>query len=99
MAGTSGLSPADLDSVKAKVRAGCQVMGLRYKNDKAIGSRFDTLRDELGDNFIAVEFPGIKHSTLTLHRQQEGVDRVLAFFAESSRSELPIKQRPAPSMR
>jgi dienelactone hydrolase len=77
-----GLSPADLDSVKAKVSAGCQVMGLRYKNDMAVGSRFDTLRKELGDNFIAVEFPGAKHSTLTLHRQQEGVDRVLAFFAE-----------------
>jgi dienelactone hydrolase len=77
-----GLSPADLDSVKAKVSAGCQVMGLRYKNDLAIGSRFDTLRRELGENFIAVEFPGIKHSTLTKHRQQEGVDRVLAFFAE-----------------
>ena len=57
-------------------------MGLRYKNDKAVGSRFDTLRKELGENFIAVEFPGIKHGTLTTHRQQEAVDRVLAFFAE-----------------
>ena len=77
-----GLSPADLDSVKAKVSAGCQVLGLRYRNDPAVGSRFDTLRKELGDNFIAVEFPGIKHATLTLNRQQEGVDRVLAFFKE-----------------
>jgi dienelactone hydrolase len=77
-----GLSPADLDAVKAKVNAGCQVLGLRYKNDPAIGTRFDTLRQELGDNFIAVEFPGVKHSTLTAHRQQEGVDRVLAFFKE-----------------
>lgn len=77
-----GLSPADLSSVKEKVSAGCQVLGLRYKNDLAVGSRFDTLRKELGDNFIAVEFPGIKHSTLTLHRQQEAVDRVLAFFKE-----------------
>jgi dienelactone hydrolase len=77
-----GLSPADLDAVKAKVSAGCQVLGLRYKNDLAVGTRFATLRAELGDNFIAVEFPGIKHSTLTLHRQQEGVDRVLAFFKE-----------------
>jgi dienelactone hydrolase len=77
-----GLSPADLDAVKAKVQAGCQVLGLRYKNDLAVGSRFDTLRKELGDNFIAVEFPGIKHATLTHHRQQEGVDRVLAFFTE-----------------
>ena len=77
-----GLSPADLDAVKAKVAAGCEVLGLRYKNDMAIGTRFDTLRRELGDNFIAVEFPGVKHSTLTAHRQQEGVDRVLAFFKE-----------------
>jgi len=77
-----GLSPADFDAVKAKVSAGCQVLGLRYKNDVAVGSRFETLRRELGDNFIAVEFPGRKHATLTVHRQQEGVDRVLAFFKE-----------------
>ena len=44
--------------------------------------RFDTLRRELGDNFIAVEFPGRKHATLTEHRQQDGVDRVLTFFRE-----------------
>jgi dienelactone hydrolase len=77
-----GLSPADLDAVKAKVNAGCQVLGLRYTKDVAVGSRFDTLRRELGDNFIAVEFPGIRHATLTLNRQQEGVDRVLEFFKE-----------------
>ena len=81
-----GLSPADLDAVKAKVNAGCQVMGLRYKNDIAVGSRFETLRRELGDNFIAVEFPGAKHGTLTMHRQQEGIDRVLAFFKEKLQS-------------
>ncbi len=77
-----GLSPADLDAVKAKVDAGCQVLGLRFQKDLAVGSRFETLRHELGENFIAVEFPGMKHATLTLHRQQEGVDRVLAFFKE-----------------
>lgn len=77
-----GLSPADLESVKAKVAAGCPVLGLRYEGDPAVGTRFDTLRRELGDNFIAVEFPGRKHATLTEHRQQEAVDRVLAFFDE-----------------
>jgi dienelactone hydrolase len=77
-----GLSPGDLASVKAKVAAGCQVLGLRYQGDPAVGTRFDTLRRELGANFIAVEFPGRKHATLTEHRQQEGVDRVLAFFEE-----------------
>lgn len=77
-----GLSPADLESVKHKVNDGCQVLGLRYDKDPAVGSRFETLRRELGDGFIAVEFPGAKHATLTLHRQQEGVDRVLDFFSE-----------------
>jgi len=77
-----GLSPADLASVKAKVAGGCQVLGLRYQNDPAVGTRFDTLRRELGDSFIAVEFPGRKHATLTEHRQEEGVQRVLAFFED-----------------
>lgn len=80
------LSPADLDAVKAKAEAGCPVMGLRFADDRATGTRFDTLRKELGDKFIAVEFPGKEHSTLTEHRQQEGVDRVLAFFAERLRT-------------
>lgn len=77
-----GIGHADLESVKAKVADGCQVLGLRYERDPAVGTRFDTLRRELGANFIAVEFPGRKHSTLTEHRQQAGVDRVLAFFEE-----------------
>jgi dienelactone hydrolase len=77
-----GLSPADLASVRTKVAAGCQVLGLRYDRDPAVGRRFDTLRRELGENFIAVEFPGRQHATLTEHRQQEGVDRVLDFFDE-----------------
>jgi dienelactone hydrolase len=76
------LSPADLAAVKARTAAGCQVLGLRFTGDMAVGTRFDTLTKELGDAFIRVEFPGRKHSTLTVHRQQEGVDRVLAFFRE-----------------
>lgn len=74
------LSPADLSKVKQRAAAGCEVLGLRYAGDMAVGTRFDTLTRELGDAFIRVEFPGRKHSTLTAHRQQEGVDRVLAFF-------------------
>ena len=80
--GDLGISRADLESVKAKDADGCQVLGLRYERDPAVGTRFDTLRRELGDNFIAVQFPGRKHATLTEHRQQEGVDRVLAFLEE-----------------
>lgn len=74
------LSPKDLAAVKAKAADGCPVLGLRFVDDAAVGKRFDTLRQELGDKFIAVEFPGRQHSTLTEHRQQEGVDRVLEFF-------------------
>ncbi|MEV4313823.1 dienelactone hydrolase family protein [Actinocrispum sp. NPDC049592] len=76
------LSAADLTAVKAKTAAGCPVLGLRFTGDPVVGTRFDTLRQELGDKFIAVEFPGKQHSTLTEHRQQEGVERVLAFFRE-----------------
>ncbi len=74
------LSPRDLEIVKERVAQGCAVLGLRFKDDPAVGRRFDTYRHEFGDNFIAVEFPGRKHNTLTEHRQQEGVDRVLDFL-------------------
>lgn len=76
------LSPADLADVRARAAGGCQVLGLRYASDAAVGTRFDTLTEEIGDAFIRVEFEGKGHSTLTEHRQQEGVDRVLAFFAD-----------------
>ncbi len=80
------LTPSDLAAVKERAAAGCQVLGLRYKKDLAVGKRFETLTRELGDAFIKVEFEGREHSTLTLHRQQEGVDRVLAFFDEKLRT-------------
>ena len=76
------LSPADLETVRERSAAGCQVLGLRYRQDPAVGRRFETLTRELGENFVRVEFVGRKHATLTAHRQQEGVDRVLAFLTE-----------------
>jgi dienelactone hydrolase len=79
------LSPADLAAVKAKVNAGCEVLGLRYTGDGLVGTRFATLRRELGDNFLAVEFPSRTkrdHSVLTEQVQPSAVDRVLEFFAE-----------------
>ena len=74
------LSPDDLAVVKARAASGCDVLGLRYRSDPLVGRRFRTLSRELGDAFIRVEFPGTKHATLTEHRQQEAVDRVLEFF-------------------
>ena len=76
------LSPQDLATVKERAAGGCQVMGLRYRQDPAVGKRFETLTEELGDAFVRVEFEGRQHATLTAHRQQEAVDRVLAFFTE-----------------
>lgn len=51
-----GMSDATLEVVKARVAAGCPVMGLRFTNDGFVpAERFEQLRTELGDAFIAVE--------------------------------------------
>ena len=76
------LSPGDLAVVRRRAAEGQQVLGLRYREDPAVGTRFETLTRELGDAFIRVEFEGKGHATLTEHRQQEGVDRVLGFLHE-----------------
>jgi dienelactone hydrolase len=83
------LSPGDLDAVRRRAAAGCEVLGLRYRNDSATGTRFDTLTREIGDRFLRVELDGKGHSTLTMHRRQEAVDRVLAFFGEKLRVVAP----------
>jgi dienelactone hydrolase len=82
LAGDLNLSPADLTAVKERVAAGCPVLGLQYASDKAVGTRFDTLRHELGDGFLAVELPGKGHSVLTEHRDDPSVQRVIDFFRE-----------------
>ena len=79
------LSPGDLAAVKARADAGCEVLGLRFIDDIAVGTRFDTLRRELGDRFIAVELPSNHkrdHSVLTEQRDEPSVERVLGFFRE-----------------
>ena len=63
------------------------MLGVRYRRDPATGTRFDVLARELGENFIRVELEGRGHSTLTAHRQQAAVDRVLAFFGERLKPE------------
>lgn len=79
------LSPEDLARVKERAAAGCELLGLRYRGDAAVGTRFETLARELGPAFLRVELEGKGHSTLTEHRQQEAVDRVLSFFDEKLR--------------
>jgi hypothetical protein len=81
------LTPGDLDIVRRRAAAGCPVLGLRYRSDPATGTRFDTLRAELGDNFLSLEFEGKGHAVLTEHRQQAAVDRILAFLGERLRAD------------
>lgn len=80
-----GLSPDDEAAVVERAEAGCQVLGLRFTGDKLVGDRFSTLRDLLGDAFVAVELPSSArsdHSVLTEQRDDEAVTRVLDFFAD-----------------
>jgi hypothetical protein len=46
------------------------------------GERFETLRRELGDGFLAVELPGKGHSVLTEQRDDASVQKTLDFFRE-----------------
>ena len=77
------LSPADVQRVAQRASEGCQVLGLRYKGDRLVGTRFAELQKLLGDAFIAVEFDSTTksdHSVLTEQRQELGVQRVLDFL-------------------
>ncbi len=79
------LSPDDEAAVVQRARDGCEVLGLRFTDDVAVGSRFDTLREKLGDAFVAIELPSGKrsdHSVLTEQRDDASVTRVLDFFVE-----------------
>jgi dienelactone hydrolase len=73
-----GISDEDLAKVKVRTEAGQCVLGLRFSNDPfCFEQRFETLRRELGDKFIAVELdsapgnpfghPKSAHSVLTHH--------------------------------
>jgi dienelactone hydrolase len=76
------ISDADLAVIKARAAEGQCVLGLRFTGDMAVpGERFQRLRDELGDRFIAVEIdsspgnphgvPRRAHSVLTEHLVDE----------------------------
>ena len=77
------LSPSDEARIVERAQAGCQVLGLRFTGDKLVGTRFNSLRELLGDAFVAVEFESSTkqdHSVLTEQIQEEGVARVLEFL-------------------
>jgi len=73
-----GISDDDLQRVKQRAANGACVLGMRFTRDPAVPhERFETLRRELGDAFIAVEIDSSKgnphgisrfaHSVLTEH--------------------------------
>jgi len=77
------LSPEDAERVAVRAASGCEVLGLRFKDDKLVGTRFDSLRALLGDAFIAVELPSTSkrdHSVLTEQRDEASVQRVIDFL-------------------
>ena len=77
------LSPADAERVAERAAAGCEVLGLRFDEDKLVGTRFESLRALLGDAFLAVELPTTSkrdHSVLTEQRDEASVQRVIDFL-------------------
>lgn len=79
------LAPDDREVVARRAAEGCQVLGLRFTEDMAVGTRFESLRELLGDAFIAVELPSSSkrdHSVLTEQRDETSVARVIEFLGE-----------------
>lgn len=79
------LAPDDREVVARRAAEGCQVLGLRFTDDMAVGTRFESLRELLGDSFIAVELPSSSkrdHSVLTEQRDEASVARVVEFLRE-----------------
>jgi hypothetical protein len=77
------LSPDDRMTIARRASEGCQVLGLRFTGDRAVGTRFESLRELLGDAFIAVELPSSKptdHSVLTEQRDDASVRQVIDFL-------------------
>jgi hypothetical protein len=83
------LSSDDAAVIAERAANGCEVLGLRYTGDALVGDRFASLRELLGDAFIAVELPSSSkrdHSVLTEQRDDASVERVLDFFVEKLQS-------------
>jgi dienelactone hydrolase len=77
------LSPADAERVAARAALGCEVLGLRFDQDKLVGTRFESLRALLGDAFIEIALPSASkrdHSVLTEQRDEASVQRVIEFL-------------------
>ena len=69
-----GISAADLATVKARAADGQCLLGLRFTGDTFVPeARFQRLRDELGDRFIAVEIDSSPGNTQGIRKQAHSV--------------------------
>jgi len=69
-----GIGDADLATVKERARQGACLLGLRFTEDRAVPEqRFETLRRELGDAFIAVEIDSSKGNEHGIRRVAHSV--------------------------
>jgi dienelactone hydrolase len=87
-AGDLNLSPDDALEVAQRAAQGCQVLGLRFKDDELVGDRFAALHELLGSSFIAVELDSPTpraHSVLTEERDEPSVQRVIEFLTDRLR--------------
>ena len=72
--GGLNLSPEDLAAVKQRAADGACVLGLRFTADRIVrAERFERLRDELGDAFIAVEIDSGKGNPHDIKRTAHSV--------------------------
>jgi dienelactone hydrolase len=70
----TGVSDNDLARVQARVGDGACVLGLRFTQDGAVpAARFETLREALGDGFIAVEIDSSKGNPHGIRRRAHSV--------------------------
>lgn len=84
-AGDLGLSAGDREVVAQRAAEGCAVLGLRFDRDRLVGERFASLRELLGEAFVAVELPSTSardHSVLTEQRDDAAVATVIEFLRE-----------------
>lgn len=81
-----GIDGPTLAQVRERCAQGACVLGLRYRNDPMVPpERFDRLREELGDAFrerVIDDWRPWRHSVLALHRHEDSVREVLAYFRE-----------------
>lgn len=69
-----GIGDADLARVKERAAGGVEVLGLRFTADALCpGQRFDRLREELGDAFVAVEIDSSEGNPHGLRKRAHSV--------------------------